>query len=225
MMPFNDLAKNAALDGLDESIAAGITHIGVNTLVTAPPTDGTPGTGGTAAATEATGGSPAYARQAVTWSAAASGQKTNSGSLTFDVPAGTYGFLTFWNASSGNTGTQYRGYAPINGSTKGFGEVASTDVTNNTVTSSGHGLANADRVILFNVFAESIPTGITEGGVYFVVGVTTDTFQIALTSGGAAVDITAQGEVFFQKVIPEVFASQGQITVAASALTLDLTGM
>lgn len=224
-MPFNDLAKNAALDGLDEGVGAGILYIGVNTLVTAPPTDGTPGTGATAAATEATGGSPAYARQAVTWGAASSGQKTNSGALTFDVPAGTYGFLTFWNTATLNSGTQYRGYAPINGSVKGFGEVDATDVTNNTITSSAHGLANADRVVLFNVFAESIPTGITEGGVYFVVGSATDTFQIALTSGGAAVDLTAQGELYFQKVIPEVFASQGQITVAISALTLDLTGV
>lgn len=224
-MPFNDLAKNAALDGLDEGVGAGILYIGVNTLVTAPPTDGTPGTTATAAATEATGGSPAYARQAVTWGAASSGQKTNSGALTFDVPAGTYGFLTFWNTATLNSGTQYRGYAPINGSVKGFGEVDATDVTNNTITSSAHGLANADRVILFNVFAESIPTGITEGGVYFVVGAATDTFQIALTSGGAAVDLTGQGECYFQKVIPEVFASQGQITVAISALTLDLTGV
>lgn len=224
-MPFNDLAKNAALDGLDEGIAAGITHIGVNTLVTAPPSDGTPGTGSTAAATEATGGSPAYARQAVTWGAASAGTKTNSGSLTFDVPAGTYAFLTFWNASSGNTGTQYRGYAPINGSVKGFAECDATDVTNDTITSSGHGLANADRVMVFNVFDESLPAGLTEGAVYFVVGAATDTFQVASTSGGTAINITGQGELYFQKVIPEVFASQGQITVAASALTLDLTGV
>jgi hypothetical protein len=224
-VPFNDLAKNAALDGLDEGIAAGITHIGVNTLTTAPPTDGTPGTGATAAATEATGGSPAYARQAVTWGAASAGTKTNTGALTFDVPAGTYGYLTFWNALTGNSGTQFRGWAPINGSVKGFATVDSNDVTNNTITSNGHGLVNTDRVILFNVFAETIPAGITEGGVYFVVGAATDTFQIALTSGGAAVDLTGQGELYFQKVIPEVFASQGQITVAASALTLDLTGV
>lgn len=225
-MPFNDLAKNAALDGLDESIAAGITHVGVNTLVTAPPADGTPGTGATAASTEATGGSPAYARQPVTWSAAASGQKTNSGSLTFDVPAGTYGFLTFWNALTGNTGTQYRGYAPINGSVKGFFSVDTT-LTNDQLLSVGHGLSDGDRVMVFNPFADALPTGLTEGAVYFVVNSATNTFKVSNSSGGAAVDITAVGggEGYFQKVIPEVFASQGQITVAASALTLDLTGI
>jgi hypothetical protein len=223
-MPFNDLSKNAALDGLDESISAGIKFVGVNTLVTAPPTDTTPGTGATAAATEATGGSPAYARVAVVFGAAASGQKANTGALTIDVPAGTYGFLTYWNASTGNTGVEYRGYAPINGSVKGFGSVDGTDLTNNTVTSVAHGLVNTDRVIFYNVFAESLPTTITEGAAYFVVGAATDTFQIALTSGGAAIDlITTGGEMYFQKVIPEVFASQGQITVAVGALVLDAT--
>lgn len=219
----NTTALNAALDALDES-ATQITHIGINTLVTAPPTDTTPGVGTNAAATEATGGSPAYARQAVVWGAAASGVKANTGALTFDVPAGTYGFFSYWNASSGNT-SNFRGYCVFGGASpkKGFGTVNATDVTNNTITSNGHGLVNTDRVIFYNVVSETIPAGITEGGAYFVVGSTTDTFQIALTSGGAAVDLTGQGEVYFEKVVPEVFASQGQITAAIGALTLDAT--
>lgn len=222
-MPFNASGQNDALTG---GLGNAITHIGVNTMVTAPPTDTTPGTTATAASTEATGGSPAYARQAVTWGTAASGQRSNSGALTFDVPPGTYGFLTFWTASTGNSGTQYRGYVPINGSVKGFGTVDAGDLTANTITSNGHGLVNTDRVLLYNVFSETIPGGVTEGGAYFVVGATADTFQVALTSGGAAVDLaTTQGEVYFQKVIPEVFASQGQITVAISALVLDATGI
>jgi hypothetical protein len=216
-------ALNVALDALDESNTQ-ITHIGINTLTTAPPTDTTPGVSTNAAATEATGGSPAYARQAVVWGAAAGSVKANTGALTFDVAAGTYGFFTFWNAVSGNT-SNFRGYAPFGGASpkKGFGTVNATDVTNNTITSNGHGLANADRVILYNVVGETIPTGVTEGGAYFVVGTATDTFQIALTSGGAAVDLTGQGEVYFEKVVPEVFASQGQITLAIGALTLDAT--
>jgi hypothetical protein len=225
-MPFNPVAQNEALkSGTGGGIAGIITHVGVNTLVTAPPTDTTPGTGTNAAATEATGGSPAYARQAVTWGTPASGQVSNTGILTFDVPAGTYGFLTFWNASSGNT-NNYRGYAPLNGSVKGFGSVDATDLTNNTIQSVAHGLVNTDRVIFYNVFAESTPTTIVEGAAYFVVGSAADSFQIALTSGGAAIDlVTTGGEVFFQKVVPEVFGAQGPITVAASALVLDATAM
>ncbi|MFI6496889.1 hypothetical protein [Nonomuraea typhae] len=225
-MPFNDLARNAALDGLDEGVAAGILYVGVNQLTTAPPGDGTPGTGATAASTEASGGSPAYARQAVAWATASGGQKSNSGALTIDVPAGTYGFLSLWNASTGNSGTQYRGYVPINGSTKGFFSVDTT-LTNDALLSVAHGLADGDRVILFNVFAESLPTGLTEGAVYYVVSSATNSFKVSNSSGGAAVDITAVGggEGYFQKVIPEVFASQGQITVATGQLVLDATGI
>lgn len=222
-MPFNTAGQNDALSG---GIGNAITHIGVNTLVTAPPTDTSPGTGTTAAATEATGGSPVYARLAVSWSAAASGQRSNSGALAFDVPPGTYGFLTYWTALTGNSGTQYRGWAPINGSVKGFGTISAADLTANTITSNAHGLVNTDRVLFCNVFAETIPGGLIEGAAYFVVGATTDTFQVALTSGGAAVDlVTTQGELYFQKVVPETFGSQGQITVLAGAIVLDATGI
>jgi hypothetical protein len=224
-MPLNVTAQNTMLDALDEGVAAGIKFIGVNTLTVAPASDATPGVTATAAATEATGGSPAYARVAAVWSGSAASVKSHSGTLTFDVAAGTYGFFTFWNASTGNSGTQYLGYCVFKGASPkvGFGTVDSADVTANTITSNGHGLVNTDRVIFFNVVGETIPTGITEGAAYFVVGTATDTFQIALTSGGAAIDLTGQGEVYFEKVVPEVFAGQGQITVATNQITLDAT--
>jgi hypothetical protein len=214
-MPLNLPAKNVALDGLDESIGAGIDFVGVMTAAD-------PGTGTDFTGTEASGGTPAYARQGVTWGAASAGTKANTNAITFDVAAGTYAFIPFFNAVTGNT-NNYLGYAPINGTVKGFATCDAADVTADSITSNGHGMVNTDRVQVFNVFAESVPAGLTEGTVYFVVGAATDTFQVSLTSGGAAVAITGQGELFFQKVIPEVFASQGQITIAAGALVLDAT--
>lgn len=217
-MPFNDAAKNVMLDALDES-ATQITHIGIHTLATEP------GTGVNAAAGEATGGSPAYSRQSVTWGAAASGQKSNTNALTFDVPSGTYAFLTFFNHVSTNT-NNYRGFAPMNGSPKGFGTVDAADVTADTITSNAHGLVNDDRVMVFNVFGETIPSPFSEATVYWVTGTpATDTFQLSTTQDGGAVAITTQGELFFQKVVPETFGAQGQITVAAGQITLDLTGV
>lgn len=226
-MPFNPAAQNEALkSGTGGGITGLITHVGINTLTTAPPTDTTPGTATNAAATEATGGAPAYARLPVTWGTPASGAVSNTGALTWDVPAGTYGFFTLWTALTGNTGN-FRGWLGFGGATpkKGFGTVDATGVTNNTITSNGHGLVNTDRVIAFNVVGETIPAGIVEGAAYFVVGAATDTFQIALTSGGAAVDLTGQGEVYFEKVVPEVFAGQGQITAAIGALVLDASAI
>lgn len=218
-MPLNDPAKNAAV----AAVAAQITHIGVHTL-----TD--PGTGTTANAGEATGGTPTpYARQPVSWAAAAGGLDANSGALSIPVDVGTYGFLTFWTAPTGNTGTQYRGYCPMGGAAalKGFFSV-DTVLANDQVLSVAHGLADGDRVMLYNVFAETLPTGPTEGVLYFVVASTANTFKVSLTLGGAAVDVTAVGggEGFWQRVAPDAFLNPGgSITVAPGALILDATAM
>lgn len=221
-MPFNDTARNTALDALDEAATAGIKYIGIHTL-----TD--PGTGATANAGEATGGSPAYARLAVTWGAAATGQKTgSSGTLTFDVPAGTYGFFTMWNAVTGNVSGNYQGHIPFGGSSalKGFFSTDTT-LTNDQLFSVAHGMSDGDRVILYNVFSETLPTGVSEGTIYYVVNSATNTFKVSTTQGGTAVDITALGggEGYWQRVVPETFNAQGQITVAANALVLDATTM
>ena len=222
-MPFNDAARNVMLDALDESVTQ-ITHIGILQAGTDP------GTGTNSAGVEATGGTPAYARQAVTWGAAASGLKSNTNALTFDVPTNAspgWGYFGYFNASTGNTGN-YRGYAPFGGATplKGYATVDPT-LTNDALFSPGHGLANADRVTLHNVFGTALATGLTEGTAYFVVSSAADSFKVSLTSGGAAVDITALGggELYWERIVPEVNASQGQITVAVGQLVLDLTGI
>lgn len=58
---------------------------------------------GSTGANEATGGTPAYARQPVTWSAASGGSKQASGTLSFDLPAGTYRYVGLWSAVSSGT--------------------------------------------------------------------------------------------------------------------------
>ncbi len=219
-MPLNDTALNVMLDALDESVTQ-ITHVGVFALGTDP------GTGTNHAGVEASGGSPAYARQAVTWGAASGRLKSNTNAITIDVPAGTYAYFGYFNASTGNV-SNYRGYAPFGGATplKGVAAVDTT-LTNDQLLSPGHGLANGDRVIVYNLFGTTLATGLTEGTAYFVVNATADAFKVSTTSGGAAVDITALGggELYFERVVPEQFASQGQITVAAGQLVLDLTGV
>lgn len=211
-MPFNDPARNGMLDASPPS------HIGIHTL-----TD--PGLGTNANSGEVNGGSPAYARQAVTWNSASGGTKSNSNALTFNIPAGTTAaFFTFWNAASGNT-NNYRGNAPF-GTAKGFFSVDTT-LANDQLLSVGHGLTDNDRVMLFNVFTETLPTGLSEGPIYYVVNSTTNTFKVSLTQGGAPVDVTGTGggEGYWHKLAPEVFAGQGQITVDPGTLVLDLTGV
>lgn len=84
-MPLTVAERNSLAD----NEGTRITHI---SLHTADP--------GTTGASEATGGS--YARQPVTWGAAASGTATG-GQVTFSVNAGTYGWFGGWSALTAGT--------------------------------------------------------------------------------------------------------------------------
>lgn len=60
--------------------------------------DGDPGTTG---ANEISGGSPAYARKTITWTAGAVDGQITSGVLVFDVPAGTsLQYVGIWNGAT-----------------------------------------------------------------------------------------------------------------------------
>lgn len=70
----------------------GITHASLHTAAA-----------GTTGANEATGGSPAYARKAISFTDGDSDGSTVGGQVTFDVPAGTYTEIGFWTAATGGT--------------------------------------------------------------------------------------------------------------------------
>ncbi len=57
----------------------------------------------------------------------------------------------------------------------------------------GHGLANGDRVKFSCATGGSIPGGLTAGEWYYIVNAGADDFKVALTDGGAAIDITSAG--------------------------------
>ncbi len=73
-----------------------------------------------------------------------------------------------------------------------------------------------------DVGGAGLPTGLTEGTVYFVVSSATDTFKLSATSGGSAINITTDGQLFFVQLIPETFGAQGTYTIADG--DLDVTG-
>jgi hypothetical protein len=80
---------NRMLDGL----TGGVAFVSLHTA--------DPGATGTS---EVTGGSPAYARKAIAWTAAASSATANSAQIVFDVPTSiTIRFLGYWSASTGGT--------------------------------------------------------------------------------------------------------------------------
>ena len=81
----------------------------------------------TTGANEVTGGSPAYARVAVTWNSPSGGSVTNSNALSINLPASTTAsYFGVWSAST--SGTFYIGGALASsvttGSTQGVVTIA-----------------------------------------------------------------------------------------------------
>lgn len=98
-MPLNTAALNVGAD----AIAGQITHVALHET--------------TAEGSEISGGSPAYARQAITWGSASGGNVDSSNTPTFDVPAGvTIAHIGYWSAETGGT---FYGTSPITEETFG----------------------------------------------------------------------------------------------------------
>ena len=171
--------------------------------------------------TETSGGS--YARQAITWTAAgtpAAGQRSNNAQLLVPIAAGKT--IQCGSVHDALTGGNLQALFQIGSTLKGTGSAAaSTDV----ITDSSHGLTTDDRVFFCQVAGQALPTGISATVLYFVLasGLTASAFKISTTSGGSALDITADGECAWFKTVPNTFASAGNLTFATNALVFDQT--
>lgn len=207
-MPFSTAGKNRMLDAwAGTATGSPVTHASLHSSI---PDD--------SGSNEISGGSPAYARKAVGFDAAASGSKSKDATdPVFDVAGSTSVFFVgYWTALT--TGT-FMGYAPINGGLiEGY---ATANATGDVVTSYGHGLANDNRLIFRAPLGDILPAGLSATVLYYVISVTADTFQVSLTQGGAAVDITASGECYFQKVVGESFGSQGTLTFDTGVMSIN----
>lgn len=165
---------------------------------------------GTTGANEVAGGAPAYAQKAITINAASGGSRLLNAAVTFDVPATTVRWVGFWNAAV------FVGCAPNGGATPfNFMAVPSSD----TIYAVAHGLVNNTKVTFFN---GSPPGPLVEGTVYFVVNAATDTFQVAATLGGAAIDLTTAATFgcVVCVITEDVYGAQGTHQLTAAAVTI-----
>lgn len=200
--------KNLMLDALQESLSTGADF---GSLHTAYSTTGT---------NEVTGGSPAYARVALVWAAAASGAIALAATLpTWNVPASTT--VAWWGGWDAVTSGTFLFMMPIGAGTLRPASVeTATDLTNNDIFAKAHGYVADTRV----VFWGTLPTGLSVGTIYYVLatGLATDSFRVSTTSAGSAVDITGTAPLnfFSQSCVPETFAGQGTYALASGSVDL-----
>ena len=105
-----------------------------------------------------------------------------------------------------------------------------TAATTDICTSVAHGFLDTNQVTL-QLVSGTLPGGLSEGVTYFIRDKTADTFKLALTSGGTAVDITGTGSGVFT-IAPlltfRVPDSRGRVPVGAgtgSGLTQRVLGV
>jgi len=207
-VPFSNLGFDQMLDGLNSSFGSYTPVIAYASLHTAYSSSGS---------NELNGGSPAYARQAVTWSAASSGSKASASVAgAFNVPASTtIAYVGLWSASSsGNFG----GMGPNGGATQ-YGATC-TNASPGVWTAPGSSYSNGQTVVLFDGAGSTIPAAFTVGTVYYVVSASGITFSLATTSGGTAINTSGTGAGIVQAVTLESFGAQGTFTLSSETLTL-----
>ena len=122
-------------------------------------------------------------------------------------------FVGFWDAAAAGN---FLGYHPLGGA---VAREFIVDVAADLIRSPAHGLADTNQIV---IIGDAVPGGLVEGTVYFVRASAADSFQVAATSGGAAIDLTSQAGYAAQlvRIIPEVFGAQGTIALSAASLSL-----
>lgn len=137
-------------------------------------------------------------------------KKYNSTATAWQEISGSGGsginFISNSDIESGSTG--YTAY-------KESDSVTFTD-SGDTVGLSAHTLQNGDQVAFTSITST---TGISTGTLYYVVGVATNTFQVASTLGGSALALTTNGSGTLVRAKPKTGGSGGSPTLTVARTT------
>jgi hypothetical protein len=167
---------------------------------------------------EVVGGS--YARQAISWNAAAGGAMTNSAALDFaGMPAVTVTHFGIWDADPGGNFLWWGQLIPATGAIRAtFTAQASDD----TFTSYAHGLSNDMRVELATTPGSALPGGVSENTIYFVVNAGADTFELSATQGGGTIDLSTDGEGIALQIEAKTVGAGDTLRIDTPDLTVAL---
>jgi len=94
------------------------------------------------------------------------------------------------------------------------GVSVTSDVTADTLTLTNHGLPNGNLVSFSSL---GTTTGVSAWTIYYVVNSTANTFQISLTSGGAAIDLTGTNATMGLRYLTYVSSVNAGVSITLSS--------
>lgn len=103
-----------------------------------------------------------------------------------------------------------------------FGQMFAADSASDVITSNGHGLIANQKVRLRTT--GTLPGGLSTGTTYYARDIATNTFKLAASSGGAAIDITSAGTgthtflVLSKDIVTEIIAAMGGDAIGTGTL-------
>lgn len=150
-------------------------------------------------------------RTAITPAAAVGGSRVIASSVNMTIPAGqTVRYFGFWNGSVFVDSAPNGGYTPRN-----FMSISSSDI----LYSEAHGYTDTQTVVFVN---GAPPAPLVAGTVYFVRDATADTFRVAATSGGVAINLTAPTSYGCHvcRITEEPYAGGGTHTLTTGTATI-----
>lgn len=159
------------------------------------------------------------ANDKITWSDAAAGSVQNDVEIAFAAATAGWGEVVAWALmTAGAGGTMgYWGWLRDSAPVTAPGTATAAD---DVLLSFAHGLSDADRVVLKAPSGGTLPTGVAEGTVYHVRDVTANTFKLAATAGGAAINLTADGEFVAYRVRPKTIDVDDTLRFPVGALVV-----
>lgn len=116
--------------------------------------------------------------------------------MTFSV-APTGGDVTFDRVCIIESADERTGFS-IDGTTY---LITAVNATTDTITINSHSLSNNDRLVFTPYSAGVLPGGLSANTEYFAVNITANTFQIATTQSGLAIDLTSQGTAPYKIIL------------------------
>jgi hypothetical protein len=132
------------------------------------------------------------------------GVTSNAVAITFPPPSGNWGeIVAFQVRDNADNIIAWDFLRPTSASAFGAVGIASTDV----FTCPNHNFGNTDRVILRPIEDGALPVGVSADTIYFVISSAAGSFQLSLTSGGAAINLTADGSCGVYKILPIIVNS------------------